>query len=120
MYEVAVLGTDFIRTVDRRVGMENIVHLPSPRKDFELMQYTGLKDRNGKEIYEGDIMGGDNVPGICRVYFGKNAFDDRPYAWCIEWTDSKSTGFLDSSICRLKVVGNIYQNPELLEEEEQP
>ena len=84
-------------------------------RGYPLMQYTGLTDRNGKEIYEGDILGGDSVIGNCRVYFGKNEFNDRPYAWCIEWTDSKSTSFLDISICSLKVVGNIYQDPELLQ-----
>jgi uncharacterized phage protein (TIGR01671 family) len=88
-------------------------------RGFSLMQYTGFTDRNGKEIYEGDILGGDIVTGYCRVYFGKNEFDERPYAWCIEWTDSKITGFLDVSIRSLKVVGNIYQNPELLREEKQ-
>lgn len=88
-------------------------------RGFPLMQYTGLNDRNGKEIYEGDIMG-DNIMGKCRVYFGTNEFDERPYAWCIEWTDSKITGFLDASILSLKVVGNIYQNPELLRQEKQP
>jgi uncharacterized phage protein (TIGR01671 family) len=84
-------------------------------KGYELMQFTGLEDKNGTEIYEGDIMAGDEVMGSCRVYFGKNEFDARPYAWCIEWTDSKNTGFLDASICSLKVVGNIFQNPELLQ-----
>ena len=119
MYEVAVLSTRYIRPLDKRVSRENVVNILIPREEFDLMQFTGLTDTNGREIYEGDIMGGDKVTGNCRVYFGKNEFDHRPYAWCIEWTDSKSTGFLDTSICSLRVVGNIYENPELLQEESQ-
>ena len=120
MYKVATLGIHYIRPTGNKsvVGRENVVDMLIPREEVALMQFTGLTDANGTEIYEGDIMGGSTATGSCRVYFGKNEFDHRPYAWCIEWTDSKSTGFLDASICSLTVVGNIYEDPELLREEE--
>ena len=64
-----------------------------------LMQYTGLKDKNGKEIYEGDIL--DATWG----YRGEVEMDTFLMA-TLECTISDD----------VEVIGNIYENPELLEE----
>lgn len=78
-------------------------------KNIELMQYTGFKDKNGREIYEGDII---------RIYNDEINEED-------SWIDEVSYhmgGFfsgdedlLGNVHFRAKVIGNIYENPELLE-----
>jgi uncharacterized phage protein (TIGR01671 family) len=74
-------------------------------RDCILMQYTGLKDKNGKEIYEGDIY---------VEFFGKNA--SRP---CVVCEISVSSWILEENKCNspmssVEVIGNIYENPELI------
>lgn len=74
---------------------------------FQLMQYTGLKDKNGKEIYEGDIVTCSN--GMAYQYKVIFSFG------CFEGYD-KASGFT-KKLCDmkdLKVIGNTYENPELL------
>lgn len=68
---------------------------------FNLMQYTGLKDKNGKEIYEGDIV--KYSDGVCL-----------PYSLPITFERGEFTFSLVPEGC-LEVIGNIYENPELLE-----
>ena len=82
---------------------------------LELMQFTGLQDKVGVDIYEGDLI--KNKSGrICEVVFNKYcaAFDSK----------IRSDGSLDSEAysgrsilwkSHVTVIGNIYQNPELLE-----
>jgi len=72
-----------------------------------LMQYTGLKDKNGKEIYEGDIV--NNYEYNYEVIFFNGSFG-------LEISKDE----LKSPLCfynNIEVIGNIYENPELLKEE---
>jgi uncharacterized phage protein (TIGR01671 family) len=86
--------------------------------EVELMQYTGLKDKNGTEIYEGDIVKytSELENGIFEVKYGNCRF----YGLWIEANFMGITTDLFYLGCsnELEVIGNIYENPELLEEGE--
>ena len=70
-----------------------------------LMQYTGLMDKNGKEIYEGDICSGHSDGN------GKIVWNDFEWVYQFEGEDIVGIWEVRSD---LKIVGNIYENPELL------
>ncbi len=79
-------------------------------------QYTGLKDKNGKEIYEGDILEGISGNGVVQegIY---EMFDDKTGfpAW-VCYSENRSFTLVcgKDKIIRDEVLGNIHENPELL------
>lgn len=75
---------------------------------YVLMQFTGLKDKNGKEIYEGDIIVGDpDIP--CAVSWIEND------ACFIALSENKRICISPYRFNEREIIGNIYANPELLE-----
>ncbi|MGA5692882.1 YopX family protein [Cytobacillus pseudoceanisediminis] len=86
------------------------------KSSFEIMQYTGLKDKNGKEIYEGDIL-----KITCNFYFRKGIEIDKVVWWekggwlCNDWTLSELIDNHEEGEQEFEVIGNIYENPSLLE-----
>lgn len=72
------------------------------------VEYTGFLDRNGKEIYEGDIM--SDGQSMNRVVI----WDDRRGMWALDGADLPSEQ-LSHHITQVVYIGNKYENPELLE-----
>ncbi len=118
----SVIGIDF---VDKRFSLEkdNGRVFPFPEfNDVEIMQYTGLNDCEGKEICEGDLVISwlrDRRPeGIYEVIFDKGSFKIKLLKSLIE----KDYHYSQTSLLRfgcgkdrnVKVIGNIYENGDLL------
>ncbi len=78
-----------------------------------IMQYTGLKDKNGKEIFEGDIIQINKFTAQIQYIPTKGAF--KMVGLFPEPTANTVSYQLDHDIARTVVIGNIYENPELLE-----
>ena len=83
-----------------------------------LMQYTGLKDTNDKEIYEGDVVKAPTGSHPYRVIFLLGSFDINYPDCCVHCKSGNAChGSLYEYLAHyenVEVIGNIYENPELL------
>lgn len=82
------------------------------KKDLKIMQYTGLKDKNEKEIYEGDILFESFGERYYKVIFENASFR----AEAEGDFDEYSFDLIDIVAQGCEIVGNIYENPELIKE----
>ena len=101
------------------LSYDEIAFDEAPASDFILMQSTGLKDKNGKEIFEGDIV---KYESGCNTYTEEVAYDKNFAGFGVRDANANiifTFGELaeDIGIISLEVVGNIYNNPGLLEGE---
>lgn len=86
-----------------------------PQDDTVLMQFTGLLDKNGKEIYEGDIVRvitdlEEGAELLMKVEWENGAFILYGYGWAIILCE-------EERYRELEIISNIYENPELLTKE---
>jgi len=84
-------------------GKRSIMH-----KEYVIQQFTGFKDSKGQEIYEGDVFepeDGEDFSGFVKWEDGR---------WCINWGGKYSDPCTDYHMDAFKVIGNIYENPEIL------
>lgn len=80
---------------------------------YTLMQYTGLKDKNGKEVYEGDILKGKAWTERDESFrIGKIEYNEQ--RTCFDFVYNLGRIYLWMMKEELEVIGNIYENPELL------
>jgi uncharacterized phage protein (TIGR01671 family) len=87
-------------------------------------QYTGLKDKNGKEIYEGDLIKAPSGRIYAVIFSTWKHEEKRDFpkvidlyehtGWCISLDGVNPCELLDSEVCQGSVIGSVYDNPELL------
>ena len=85
-------------------------------EEFNFMQYTNLKDKNGVEIYEGDIlMAGDAYLGVIEYHSTRAQFIGRNIGMSFTEDEYDTLYTKNGRFNSAKVIGNIYENSELLE-----
>lgn len=72
---------------------------------YVVMQFTGQMDKNGKEIYEGDVCKAPHD-------FGPGGFSERQFT--VGWHNERGYQWNYWDLTQIEVIGNIYENPELL------
>lgn len=112
-------GRIWVTADDGKNGIELI------DEEAHLMQYTGLHDKNGREIYEGDIVSfgsvwnnGDNEDIDEEFHIGVVEYDPNYAVYNVNCEESGERHFMFMDVVNYDgfgVIGNIFENPELLE-----
>ena len=88
-------------------------------QDMEIMQYTGLKDKHGKEIYEGDIVKSKGLKAkVCLGQYIHYIENKKSPAFGVHFDGDEGFFFseclLENGRVTVEIIGNIYENPDLL------
>ena len=112
----APLPSNWGATIEDAINFPNLIHIVNPKT---VGQYTGLTDKNGKRIFEGDIVDcwseGVNAKGTVQ--------QRKDGLWIIypAWQNIIMWGLCPDEFCHttVEVIGNIHDNPELIAKEEE-
>lgn len=86
-------------------------------KDIAIEQYTGLKDVNDEEVYEGDIVHGyDPEPDRDDDYIFSSVIEVVNFKWGSFWLGDFKNQIMLYTPPIIEVIGNVHTNPELLED----
>ena len=117
----------YMKTTNQAVStiIKNFILNNLDKKNYVIMQYTSLKDKNGKEIYEGDIIKGEILVVKWNEVMHKDYIDNIAIPpTLVKWEKfgfmpfiSWISRYLDVLELDIEVIGNIYENPELLNKE---
>ena len=101
----------------KTVAIQNLTYKFASNKDHIFLQYIGLEDKNGEEIYEGDVLidcEGEKwfvfYDNTCGWYRLKSCYND-------EVIEDIPDNLTSDNKLDMKIIGSIYENPELLEGE---
>ena len=115
MYEVdVIMSIDF---GESEICVKTLFFEQTNRYNFDdivLMQSTGLRDKNGKEIFEGDILEVNDWLEVVSFSEEKAMFVSKG----IGFPETSLYDLLDSDIFTVEIIGNIYTNPKLAEVEQ--
>lgn len=105
-------GNQYLQSFLKRCVRLSSIDAPSEHEkygDYELMQFTGLIDKNGVEIYEGDIFRDEDGSSLILEYDVINS------EYVLRIGKTQYTEALNMFISnKMEVIGNIHENPELL------
>lgn len=112
VWDSKIMRADFVLRADG-VADDDLEYIDDAGNKIKgiVMQFTGLRDKNGKEIYEGDILQDGEYP-----YRHLIAWDNEAVRFVTVLNGNESNGLEQSWIDEIqkRVIGNIYENPELL------
>ena len=101
---------------------ENYIHSSELEGEFlvdpkTVCQYTGLTDKNGRKIFEWDIVRRTDLHNVKEPSIGFIEYDAENTAFLIHWTDVSNYSATFPWKDKLEVIGNMFDNPELIQKE---